>query len=154
MNWSSLLSTAYLLALESEDPSTQNAALLVDSRGFIVAGGVNEFPRSVEGTWERPLKYQVVEHAERNAIFDAARHGVRTDGVTMVCPWAACADCARAIIQAGVKRLVRHQADASSWDDSIQIGDNMMKQAGVEIVTVEGPIGAAPVRRSGLVLIP
>ena len=96
----------------STDPSTQNGAVLVSFDGWrdgqIVAWGANHFPQGVlesDERWQRPLKYSYVEHAERNAIFDAAARGVATAGLTMYVPWFACADCGRAIIQAGISNI-------------------------------------------------
>lgn len=142
-----LLAHAYRLAEHSRDPSTQCGAVVVGFDGEILADGINEFPRGVEYTddrWERPLKYQVIEHAERNAIYDAAIRGVCTAGLTMVAPWAACADCARAIIQSGITTLVRHQ-DASdrspaNWVESIAIADTMLHEADIEIIDIIGGV--------------
>jgi dCMP deaminase len=145
------LAEAYTAALESPDPSTQNGAVLVDWSGIPIARACNHFPYGVKETaerWERPLKYEVIEHAERNAIFLAAQYGRQTHGATLYCPWAACSDCARAIIQAGIKRLVRHKdalergtnTQRKDWDASISIADQMMLEAGVELVDIEGKI--------------
>lgn len=143
-DWAPLLLVTYAVAAEkSPDPSTQNAASLYTSSGALISAGINEFPRGVQyldERWERPLKYKIIEHAERNAIYYAARWGHDVDECTMVSPWAACTDCARAIIQAGVKRLVRHQqaSDRSPafWHEDIVVADQMLHEAGVEIVNV------------------
>jgi dCMP deaminase len=47
-----------------------------------------------------------MEHAERDAIYKAAFVGMQTEGATLYVPWFACADCARAIIAAGITRVV------------------------------------------------
>jgi len=124
-------------ALLSPDPSTQNGAILV--RDDIVGRGYNCFPDGVEylpERWKRPIKYSYIEHAERNAIFNAARCGSCAAGTTLYCTWFACADCARAIIQAGVVRVVGVAKHAShgQWNESISIGDIMMAEAGIEVV--------------------
>jgi len=145
------LAQAYKIALNSPDPSTHNGAIITDRAGTLILGrGCNQFPRGVEyypERWERPLKYEIIEHAERNAIFDAAYHGRRCKGATMYAAWAACSDCARAIIQAGIIKLVRH-ADATKratmpgkdWTDTISTADMMLREAGVEIVDIEGKV--------------
>lgn len=145
-DWAKHLYDAYLVAKDSPDPSTQNGALLYSQGGAILAADYNRFPDGVAylpERWERPLKYDVIEHAERNSIFWAASRGRATADSTMVAPWAACADCARAIIQAKVRRLVRHQEateqgrkSSGQWDGSISIADQMLKEAGVEIINV------------------
>lgn len=167
---------AYLYAEQfSTDPSTQNGAVLVKGSPFvnsekIVASGANHFPHGVEESeerWVRPLKYSYVEHAERNAIFDAARRGVRTRGLIMYCPWVACADCARAIIQAGIIEVVGHkpapesmahiEAPNGSWDASIAVGMGMFDEAGVKVRYLEGkldPDNTLSIRRNGKIYHP
>lgn len=133
-----LMNHALTVALDSRDASVQNGAVVAQG-GYIIGEGVNGLPPGVHHEperWERPDKYLWVEHAERAAIQAAAREGIRpTD--TLYCPWAACADCARAIIGVGVARLVRlPMGPAEGWDRSIEVGDEMMREAGVEIVTL------------------
>lgn len=144
------LELAYREALNSRDPSTQNGALIVSPSGYnnILTWAYNRFPKGVEETgerWERPLKYQVIEHAERNAIFNLARSGISTKDKVLVCPWAACADCARAIVQSGISILIRHkqasERSPGTWIDSIAIADQMMHEAGVEIIDYDGKVG-------------
>ena len=148
------METAYEMALQSPDPSTQNGAVIIANEHG-VGFGVNTFPRDVEITdarLERPLKYTFIEHAERNAIYDAARHGHPLQGSTMYVLWAACADCARAIIQAGITRVVTHsfyvnydKADAGenrmNWTDSIDPAFVMFKEAGIKVDFVDAEIG-------------
>lgn len=124
-------------ATHSPDQSTQNGAVVVTEAGYVA--DCNRFPNGVsdlEERWERPGKYDWVEHAERNAIYLAAKNGLALDGATMVAVWASCADCARAIVQAGIKKLVRGPADhgKQNWSDSISVGDIILKEGGVEIV--------------------
>lgn len=99
MPWKELLKIAYEKAKESEDSSTQNAALLVNDAGNVLVADINRFPDGVitnkEERWERPLKYKFIEHAERNVCYISAKRGIKTEGLTMVCPWAACSDCER-----------------------------------------------------------
>lgn len=143
-----IMQLAYQACSWSPDPSTQNAAVLCTQDGEVIyeTFAVNDLPNGVLPTgprWNRPNKYYYVEHAERNAIYNAARHGVSTRGLVMVCPWAACADCARAIIQAGISQLVRHEGEnASHWQESITVADEMLLEAGVGIVNLQGEIGA------------
>lgn len=148
--WANLVYDAYIVAQDSPDPSTQNGGLLWNPEGRLIGVDCNRFPTGVEYTdarWERPLKYEVIEHAERNTIFWASALGRATMNSTMVVPWAACSDCARAIIQAGVKRLVRHKAathhsnevaaPGKDWSGSITTADEMMLEAGVQIIDLD-----------------
>jgi dCMP deaminase len=148
----SLLEEAYKEAIKySTDPSTQNGAVIVRFSGDsyeIVARGANHFPRGVNEEaerWQRPAKYQYVEHAERNAVYDAAKNGVATDKLVMYCPWFACADCARAIIQAGISEVVGHDCElhktSASWQQSIAVAYKMLEEAGVKFRHVKGKFG-------------
>ncbi len=91
----------------SRDNSSKIGALILGSSGEPLSWGYNGFPRGVDDDnkerYERPLKYLWTEHAERNAIFNAARSGHKLLGssiyITGLCP---CPDCTRGIIQAGI----------------------------------------------------
>ena len=108
-----------LVATWSKDRSRQFGAVIVDERQTMVAMGWNGFPRGinddVDERHERPDKYLWTEHAERNAIFNAASNGVKTAGCTMYVRWYPCAQCARAIIQAGISKIVCTEPD---WEDA------------------------------------
>lgn len=154
-----LMHEAYFYALNSRDESTQNGAVIaVESHSTVtvVARGANNFLPLVvanEARLQRPDKYLFTEHAERNAILAAAKHGQSLQGATLVCPWLACADCARAIVLSGITTVVRcaepHlnlSADRDHWDASIQAGDWMMRESGIEIkeISYDHPKFAGP----------
>lgn len=151
--WHQIMRDALNVALNSPDQSTQNGAVLLNAAGTRIGADCNRFPDGVsydDSRWVRPLKYSFVEHAERNAIYQAAKFGNRALGGTLVAPWAACADCARSIIQAGIGKLVRCTADPNArWDESIAIGDTMMVEAGIIIVEIEPPEINFTLRRNG-----
>lgn len=140
---------AYGWASRSGDLSTQNGAILVrPGTGEIVAAGWNDIHGPMEDRQERrvrPAKYEWTEHAERTAILDAARRGVATEGLTMYCPWFACADCGRAIILAGIKRVVGHKIPQHDtrpdWAASIATAAQMFKEAGVETAYLTEKLG-------------
>jgi len=137
-----VLLSAYQTSRMSPDPSTKNGAILVRDNGCLATFGVNKFPMNVEETEERladrEFKYKTIVHAEASAIINAARVGIPTHGCTLYCPFYSCCDCAKTIIEAGIKRVVGHaqlMAIASthvSWIDSIVHGWNMMEEAGVK----------------------
>jgi dCMP deaminase len=160
-----LMKMAYELAKDSKDPSTQNGAILVAEGGTEpLAIGINEFPLNVEDKperWDRPLKYEYIEHAEKNVIFDAAWRGVATEGLIMYCCWAACTSCARAIIQTGVKKLVRHQIPGlpnhNHWSENIEIALQMLREAHVDVFTMTEklyPGNSFMIRRNGELVSP
>jgi dCMP deaminase len=168
-DWKTILQLAYHKSTASSDPSTQNAAVLVHVNPDRPGGGtvishtwaINDLPRGVASTpekWEKPLKYAVVEHAERNSIYAAARLGVTTAGLAMVCPWQPCTDCARAVIQAGVTTLVTHQSmndrTPESWAESIATARGMLAEAGVNVIDVSGPVNGPQVLHTGVLWTP
>src|SRR4051812_31931200 len=83
----------------SKDESRKVGCLIVGPQGEIRSTGYNGFPRGVDDTLpgrnERPAKYQWTEHAERNAIYNAARVGTPLEGTSIYLPWFPCVDCAR-----------------------------------------------------------
>jgi dCMP deaminase len=151
MTYQDLLREAYKWAARtSDDRSTQNGSVLV-RRGQLVPLllGVNRFPtRSLaenEANHERPRKYAFTEHAERDVIYSAAKCGLPTDGLVMVCPWACCADCARAICIAGIQKVIAHKQahdiSPERWKQSIEYGKEILAAHQVDYVLWDGKVG-------------
>jgi len=121
---------AALASFRSKDPNTQNGACIIDSATLIpLAIGYNGFPRGCpddEFSWARTAekeydtKYPYSEHSERNAIFNAARKGISLEGSIMFLysekGYYPCSECARAIIQAGIKEVVMAFAITGNTD--------------------------------------
>lgn len=106
----------------------------------------------------RDLRTVYVEHAERAAIYAAAREGICTDRLGMVATWAACADCARAIIASGIREVltdVRSFSRATpDWLETVSAGHSMLRSAGVNVILYQsGPI-VGKVRHGGDTYIP
>ena len=126
---------------KSKDNHTKIGAVIVGKDKEIVSTGYNSFPRGIEDNkkerQERPEKYYWFEHAERNAIYNAALIGVSTKGCTMYLTCGIpCADCARGIINAGIIRIfaVRDgEAKSQKWKDSAERSMEMFKEAGVDV---------------------
>ena len=142
MNWVEYFrNLAHNVKLKSKDERTQVGAVIVGKGKEIVSTGYNSFPRGIKDNrkerQERPEKYFWFEHAERNAIYNAARIGVSTKGCTMYLTCGIpCADCARGIINAGISKIyVRKGGGAQSqkWLDSGERSRQMFKEAGVQI---------------------
>lgn len=134
----------------SDDPATHNGAILRTVDGRLIFGA-NHLPEGVLKTpdrLERPNKYAYMEHAERDVILLAARRGVKTEGATLYVPWYACADCARAIIGAGIIRVVGHKQmfdkTPERWRASIAQGDEMLDEARVMRDVLDCPRLAQP----------
>jgi dCMP deaminase len=123
----------------SKDRSTKVGAVIVGPANEVRAMGYNGFPRGIDDDapdrHERPEKYLWVEHAERNAIYNAARIGTPLSGCTMYVPWFPCMDCARAIVQSGIHLLVAHKPDLSDpkWGDDFKRALQLFDEAGVTI---------------------
>lgn len=148
------LKMAYKAAKYSPDPSTQNGAVLVTPTGTVE--DCNRFPERVKVTddrLERPLKYNFIEHAERNVIYKAARLQMPILGSTMYVPWFACSDCARAIIQSGIHKVVGHQkmidGTPGHWKESIEAAFTMLGEAGIEMEWIDEDLGCDKILFNG-----
>lgn len=134
---------AHTVKLKSKDNNTQIGAVIVGQDKEIVSTGYNSFPRGIDDTvLERqnsPEKYYWFEHAERNAIYNAARIGVSTKNCTMYLTCGIpCADCARGIINAGITQIVcepfpAFNAKGSLWEEHAKRSLIMFEEAGVSI---------------------
>jgi dCMP deaminase len=128
--------------LKSKDESTQIGAIIVGKDKEIVSTGYNSFPRGltddIKSRQERPEKYYWFEHAERNAIYNAARIGVSTKGTTMYLSCGVpCSDCARGIINSGITRIFCERGGSTTntpkWDESAERSWEMFDEAGVKV---------------------
>jgi dCMP deaminase len=124
----------------SKDDSRKVGCIIVGPERDIRATGFNGFPRGVDDDVperrERPAKYLWTEHAERNAIYNAARTGVPLAGCTAYLPWFPCMDCARAIAQSGIKTLVcgqRPDLNDPKWGGDFRSVPDLLSEAGVEL---------------------
>lgn len=126
-------------ATRSKDRSTKVGCVLVGPDNEVVSAGYNSFPRGINDDvperYERPEKYKWTEHAERNAIYNAARVGVATKGARAYLPWFPCMDCARALVQAGITEIVCHEPDLSTptWGDDFKRALVLFDEAGVRV---------------------
>jgi dCMP deaminase len=142
MRWNEyFINIAHQVKLKSKDKRTQIGVVIVGKDNEIVSTGYNSFPRGINDDLserqEQPEKYFWFEHAERNAIYNAARIGVSTLGTTMymTCDLS-CADCARAIINSGVSKVVFSRTTkqwSEIWQESSKRSLQMFQEAGVEV---------------------
>lgn len=136
------MEVAKLIASWSKDPNTKTGAIVVGPDREIRATGYNGLVRGVNDDiperMERPTKYDFFEHAERNAVYNACLTGTSLKGCVLYATHPPCTDCARAIIQAGIKMVVTNRladdanAPASGWRDKLVYSEQMFKEAGVE----------------------
>lgn len=163
-NYKHWMRVAHEEAMKSPDQSTQVGAVVLDIYGNFLGSGQNRFtdgmiengPKTLEELLIRPTKYTFVSHGERNSLYDAVQRGSGADIHTLVCPWSACAECAKTIVQIGVRRLVRapFSGDAGwvvpAFAESVVAGDEMLRAGGVEILEIGDELGGVgPVRLNG-----
>ncbi len=134
---------AQLSALRSKDPSTQVGACIVDDDNKVVAIGYNGMPRHIDDnqlSWEKgeglDSKYLYVCHAEMNAILNT-RNGSALRGCTLYVSLFPCNECAKAIIQVGIKEIV-YKLNKYADTIAIKASTKMLALAGVKIRHYEG----------------
>lgn len=115
LNWDEyFMAVAKLSAMRSKDPSTQVGACIVSDTNRILSIGYNGTPNGYHDDdfpWERegaPLdtKYMYVVHAERNAILNYRGSRKDLEGATIYVDLFPCNECAKEIIQSGIKEVV------------------------------------------------
>lgn len=131
------LALAEQVSTWSKDPSRQIGAVAVGSKGQVLAQGFNGFPRGIRDNpsrySDRNLKYKLVVHAEMNVIYNATYNGVSLNDSTLyVHGLPVCSDCAKGIIQVGIKRVVMPTQEVPDhWKESWEFTQSMFREAGV-----------------------
>ncbi len=107
-------------------------ALIVKDK-MIISDGYNGTPSGFENICEdeNGLTKPYVLHAEANAITKIARSNNSSNGATMYVTASPCIECAKLIIQAGIKRVVYSQKYR------LEDGINLLKRAMVEVVYID-----------------
>lgn len=129
---------ASLVSTWSKDPGTKVGAVLVGGRN-ILATGYNGFPSGIadnpERYADREVKLAYTVHAEVNALLNAAKNGAKTEGSTLYATFHPCVNCAAAIIQGGIGRVVCPSVESAPerWHDSFYRARDLLLEAGVEI---------------------
>ena len=154
-------------AAKSKDPSSQVGAVITRDDNRIISIGYNGFPQGVfdpsdnedlliiQTRAERPEKYFWNEHAERNAVYNAARIGVSTLGGIMYTNGIPCCDCARGIIQCGIIRVYTllswDNNDTLKWKEMAERSKTMFYEANVELIQFDMHFGIELMRHEQLV---
>ena len=131
------MGVALLASQRSKDPSTQVGACIVDGDKRILSTGYNGFPQGCsddEFPWNRDenkgeTKYQFVVHAELNAILNAS--GKKLAGSIVYVGLFPCNECAKAIIQSGIKEVV-YLSDKYHNTPAMSASRKMLDAAGVK----------------------
>ena len=139
------MGVALLAAQRSKDPNTQVGACIVSGdessygKNVIISTGYNGFPLGCSDDvfpWEREggepnsTKYPFVVHAELNAILNA--HGKSLIGTKIYVALFPCNECAKAIIQSGIREVI-YLSDKYSDTDSTKASKRMLESAGVRL---------------------
>ena len=140
------LRKAYIYALqESDDNVTMNGSLLFRPGAGALLGSANKYPNNLTvlpHMRERPSKYDYIVCAERNLIYESSKKGISANGCVLYCPFVACPECAKAIVQSGVTKVVGHENIMNiipeRWFDRIAIGLDILRQGNVEVVLWKG----------------
>lgn len=130
---------AQLSGMRSKDPHTQVGACIVSGSHKILSMGYNGFPIGCSDDafpWEREgdelsTKYLYVTHGEMNAILNY--RGGSLEGTILYVSLFPCNECAKAIIQAGIKKIV-YDSDKYALSPSTVASKRMLDAAGVEYV--------------------
>lgn len=133
---------ADLIAQRSKDPSTQTGSVVVDENNVVLGLGYNGFPRNTKEdafTWDREggyektefldTKYPYIVHAEVNAIFNANKS---VQGGKMYCHLFPCNECAKAIVQNGIKEVI-YQSDKYKDIDIWKASRKIFDAAGIKV---------------------
>ena len=131
---------AMLAAKRSKDPNTQVGACIVSQDNIIISTGYNGMPKGCsddEYPWERDgdqTKYPYVVHAELNAVLNANGRDLR--GSKLYVALFPCNECAKAIIQSGIKEVI-YISDKYRNTDSVRASKRMFDAAGVKYTKLE-----------------
>ena len=133
---------ALLSARRSKDPSTQVGACIVDDNNKIMSVGYNGFPHGCdddEFPWDRTgdefdTKYPYVCHAELNAILNC--RGTNLEGCRIYVALFPCNECAKAIIQSGIKEVV-YLSDKYADSPGVRASKRMFEAAGVKMTMLK-----------------
>jgi dCMP deaminase len=131
------MGVAKLSAMRSKDPSTQVGACIVNQKNHIIGIGYNGMPNGIDDDqypWENTgdfldTKYPYVVHAEPNAILNATSS---LEGSTLYVSLFPCHECAKLIIQSGIKGIV-YESHKYHDKDSFKASERMLKDAGVSL---------------------
>jgi dCMP deaminase len=144
MNWTEyFLNIAEQVKLKSKDESTQIGAVIVGIDNEVLSTGYNSFPRGMDDSkqerQERPEKYFWFEHAERNAIYNAARVGTALKNSTIyLTSGVPCMDCARGIVNSGIKvvwcKRICTTKNKEKWVESQLKSIQLLNECGVQVM--------------------
>lgn len=134
INWDEyFMGVALLSAYRSKDPSTQVGACIVNEDKRIVGVGYNGMPYGINDKdfpWDnREVKYQHVVHAELNAILNSTQS---LKNCTLYVSLFPCNECAKAIVQSGIKEIV-YMSDKYADQEKFIVSRKILNSAGIKL---------------------
>lgn len=140
------MGVAKLSAMRSKDPNTQVGACIVSPDNRILSMGYNGFPNGCSDEdfpWgkesEDPYltKYFYTTHSELNAILNYRGGGGSLEGCKIYVTLFPCNECAKAIIQAGIKSII-YEDDKYGNTPAVRASKRMLHAADVKLIRYEG----------------
>lgn len=130
------LDLAQMISTWSKDPSTQVGAVLVDNKRRVIGVGYNGLSRKITDTVERyadrSVKYEIIVHAEINAILNSI---VSPAGATLYSTFPPCPRCAAVIIQAGIAKIVYPKDSMNDrWKEAQELSLILFVEAGIPVL--------------------
>lgn len=132
----------------SKDRSTQTGCVIIKNRK-IISTGYNGFTPGIDDDndnyHQRPQKYLYTEHCDRNAIYAAAREGIKLAGSTMYLTGPPCADCSRGIVMSGIVKVIwpfdntfeKPGEVFERWKDNNKASFEILEKGGVKIERIK-----------------
>jgi deoxycytidylate deaminase len=127
-------------ARQSQDPTTQTAAVIIAADGTWLTAGMNRLTKGMKYDAQKVSgaeKYEYLHHAEELAIATAARRGLALQDATIALNWFPCAPCARMIVEAGIRTVLCDYFQYEERRDDPRYGFkaafNILNYAGVAV---------------------
>lgn len=140
MSWDDyFMAMATQVGTKSKDRSTKVGCVIVGPNNEVRTTGYNGFPRgandNIDARHQRPLKYKWIEHSERNALYNAARNGIKTDGCRLYIHHFPCTDCVRGLWQSGIVEIITRAPEPASihYTEDFEISQEIIKDIGIKI---------------------
>lgn len=129
------------IASLSKDPSTKVGAVIVDEDHRIISTGYNGFPAGCDEsqlTWERPMKYLTVIHAELNALIFARRE---LTNCRIYITHGPCESCLKHLLQSKVREIYYESAEIMKYRGTTEQKEaivRLIKATGATVQSIDG----------------
>lgn len=132
------LQIALQISSWSKDPGTKVGAVITSRDRRILATGYNGFPKVIHDSHDRlnnrDIKLALTEHAERNAISNAAKSGVSLDNSILYITKHPCLSCLMGVLSTGIKKLVYIKDDQFEQRWKHPLFDEIILESKIEVI--------------------